>query len=215
MLDATPAGTSSNTYATLAEADQILAFRADSAVDLWSIESAPVREAALMEAAQVMNGLRFFGHPWSTRNGAPLQVLAFPRDHQVDEGGNPVVERDVKRAQVEIAVDLLRVLRRVSAAGLGGDLASLRAMGLSSATIGGASMSFSEAKGAFEDARLSDLSSAGFPIRAAVILARFISRTGNIRYDAQDLVRRGEVRILESFRRTSVENLVRDMPRVL
>lgn len=209
-LDVTPAGAAADSYATLAEAAAFLALRSDPAATGFLAESAPVREEALREAARLLNAIRYHRRPYSSAYGKPVQALAFPREHHVDENGSPIVEAPVKRAQVEFAVTLVERFRDSAPILMSGtDLASMRALGLRSAKVGTAQLDFEGNAGAFGDPRIGRLAARGLPSSAAVLLASYVSSVGAITPDAEDLVRIGEVRLLERFRRPGPQEALR------
>lgn len=212
-LDPTPAGTASNTYATESEATTYFALRSDSAAQTWRAELAPVREAALIEAAIQMEQNRYHRRRWSDANSATRQSLSFPREHHVDEQGNPVVEIGVKRAQSDQAAFIIETYRESAPSLLSSaSIEQMRAMGLTSASVGSASLQFSETGGASSDPRVAKLIRAGFSARAAAILAAYVSSIGRVFQDAEEIVRASETRRLERFRgNLPVDRLTRDL----
>ena len=99
-LVVTISGTASDSYATLAEADSLLADRQWFS-STWSGFSDAVKEKWLREATRSLDRL----HPWRGERTEDDQRLSFPRDigdatiYPSDE-----MHRNIKEAQIELAV---------------------------------------------------------------------------------------------------------------
>lgn len=124
-LDATPAGTGANSYATLAEAEAY--FQDDPAMyAAWAALSEDDRGRALIAAARTVDRLKFKGRPYDPE--AP-QALAFPRIigddvYALDADGRPAVPPPVREA----ALEQVRMLQL----GGGFDVDDLAALGVRS-----------------------------------------------------------------------------------
>lgn len=118
-LDATVAGSSANSYLTLADAE---AFAVADPVngDAWLAAAVDVQERAL-KAATVDVGLykRAAGLPYVS-----TQALLYPRGVDVDALDVPFILADVRRATYEQAVYLIRNAKLIA------DAAARRARGL-------------------------------------------------------------------------------------
>ena len=99
-LGTTISGTTSDSYATLAEADSLLADRQWFS-STWSGFSDAVKEKWLREATRSLDRL----HPWRGDRTEDDQRLAFPRDigDSVDYPSDEM-HRHIKEAQIELAV---------------------------------------------------------------------------------------------------------------
>ena len=99
-LVTTISGTTSDSYATLAEADSLLADRQWFSTT-WDAFSDAVKEKWLREATRSLDRL----HPWYGDRSEDDQRLAFPRDigdatiYPSDE-----MHRNIKEAQIELAI---------------------------------------------------------------------------------------------------------------
>jgi len=99
-IDATVGGASSNSYATLAEADAY--FAAGLRADTWDSYAPNKKEAALLEAAADLDLEIYLGSKTDTD-----QALKFPRASIRDVDGNlladDAIPQNVKSAQCELA----------------------------------------------------------------------------------------------------------------
>ena len=189
-LDVTPAGLTSTSYATVAEADAYWAKRPGATATAWAAESAPVLENALEVAADQMQCVRYFGSRFNS-----AQSLAFPRDYHINDDEEPVVLDCIKHAQIEQAGHVVAV--SASSGGVGADdIASLRTLGLTSVKIGTTSLGFGDAS-SVRDPRRDELVAYGFSVKAAILLALFISRIGRVVPDSEALRRLTEIRAPE------------------
>lgn len=116
-LDATPKGTSSNSYATRADAD---AYFADIyAPAAWSTATNANKDAALVKATSRLEQEDYFGSPTTIE-----QRLKWPRFGTYDSDGRlfsqDLVPRPVKEATFELADALLAGTATVADTGLEG-----------------------------------------------------------------------------------------------
>jgi len=102
-LDVTPGGEDSNSYNIVAQAETYLDGHLDESV--WN-DNPEFQEAALVAAARQMNMLVYRGSRYSS-----TQALAFPRSVHVSSG-NPYISQDVRFAQVEQALFMLKQMVR-------------------------------------------------------------------------------------------------------
>ena len=101
-LDATIGGASSNSFCTVAEADDYLADRFD--VNGWDNYGTREKEEVLIAAADILDYLEWDGTPETT-----TQALQWPRIDTVDRFGNALtgVPDVVKNAQAALAFALI------------------------------------------------------------------------------------------------------------
>ncbi len=85
-----PAG--ANTYATVGEADAYLALRG---IDAWADATTEEKEAALIKAADYLNGLSWHGRKVASR------VMAWPRADMVDADGYGISSGEIPEAVVD------------------------------------------------------------------------------------------------------------------
>ncbi len=101
-IDATIGGAGSNSYVTLAEAQEYFAGRLHCGA--WAGASEGDRERALLTACRHLERERY----WDGDEGASgTQALTFPRRRDRDEVGALVIPQPVKDAQCEEALALL------------------------------------------------------------------------------------------------------------
>ena len=133
-LTITVAGATSNSYATVAEADTYLAARRDAAWDKHGIDE---KERRLIQAARIIDRFPFIGYKYDTSTQTagqhPGQAMAFPRYDDTDHAGDPFIHKAVKNAQIEVAYQLCI---GSDSGGFGGGLKSLK--------IGSVSMSLGD-----------------------------------------------------------------------
>lgn len=198
-LVVTVAGENSDSYATLAEADDYFAIRGGAIVTAWDEAIDPAKENALKVAAQMMQCVRYHNRRYSDSVvDQDPQALEFPREHQVDSEGEPVIDIRVKYAQIQQAGALIAA-QTTSVAGMDADtIAELRALGVDSVRIGTTSLSFGGVN-PVRDPRKSELLELGFSTAAAAILAKFVSKIGSITRDAESIIRIGELRRIDVF----------------
>ncbi len=99
-LVTTISGTTSDSYATLAEADSLLADRQWFSAT-WDAFSDAVKEKWLREATRSLDRL----HPWRGDLSEDNQRLAFPRDiGESTDYPSDEMHRNIKEAQIELAV---------------------------------------------------------------------------------------------------------------
>jgi hypothetical protein len=135
VLDATPGGTASNTYCTLAEAETYHAARVPH-VD-WAAATTAEKNAALVMAARLMDALWEWCE-WSTN---ATQALAWPRSGMIaanrwsaiDSGAIPP---ELKNAQAEFAAQLLTSDRTLDN--------DIETMGITSLSAGPVSLAFKD-----------------------------------------------------------------------
>lgn len=133
-LTVTVAGATSDSYATVAEADAVFELTQDST---WTGASTANKEAALKRAAQIIDLGRYYGI-----KSAVTQALRFPSHYMRNSSGTLVVPAEIKRAQSLLALALLHEP----------NLLSGPPAGLSSVTIdGSASVSFGGSTGSTGD----------------------------------------------------------------
>ncbi len=106
-LTATVGGASSNTLATLAEAETYMAERLHG--DAWTTATSEQKKAALVWAGKLMNTLQWWG---STVDQVTPQAMAWPRDDVYDRDGNEIagtiIPNDIKYGQIEWAFALVQ-----------------------------------------------------------------------------------------------------------
>lgn len=106
-LVTTVAGTTSNSYATVAEAD---AYLADRGATAWHDLAAETKVRKLIAAAKLLDRYPFDGYRYdvstSRVGGYPGQARSFPRSIDLDSDGDPFVPDEVKEAQSEVAFAL-------------------------------------------------------------------------------------------------------------
>ena len=103
-IEATVGGENSNSYITLAEAEDYFAERLHA--DAWAGASEADKEKALLTACRHLEQLRY----WDGNRPAftdPRQRLRFPRVIDTDAAGAFVIPHPVKEAQCEEALALL------------------------------------------------------------------------------------------------------------
>lgn len=100
-IDATAGGASANSYGTVAEANAYFEIRPGS--HEWINADADGQKACLQFAVVLIDRETYFG---SKRSAS--QALEFPRHGDDDENGDPFIYTDVKHAQFEQALDLLK-----------------------------------------------------------------------------------------------------------
>ena len=98
-LDTTVGGSSADSYATIAEGTAILW----NAPADWTGASTATQEGALKEAAILIDkGL------YRSAKNASEQALRFPSTYMVDGTGTKIIPQEIKRAQVFLALELIR-----------------------------------------------------------------------------------------------------------
>jgi hypothetical protein len=104
-LDATVGGANSNTYATLAEADDYNSARTFSTV--WSETDLDVQEASLIEAARLLDAV----FRWTGSATDSIQARSWPRNGMFTRNNYPipnnVIPQELKDAQAEYARQLV------------------------------------------------------------------------------------------------------------
>lgn len=104
-LDATIGGTSSDTYATLAEAQAYAGDQGTDAAAAW-LAADTKQEGTLRQAARILDTFTWKGIKLNA-----LQALEWPRSWVEDKNGYPVyptvIPKQVKNAQCELAIRLL------------------------------------------------------------------------------------------------------------
>ena len=104
-LVATVGGTTSNTLATLAEAESYFESRLHD--DSWSDASTDEKNTALAWAGRLMNTLT-----WKVDVAATTQAMCWPRDNVYDRNGDEIatttIPNDLKYGQIEWAFWLLQ-----------------------------------------------------------------------------------------------------------
>lgn len=107
LLDATVAGTTANSYCTVAYADAYLAERGADA-DAWNALDEDAKGRRLAQATRLIDRCHFDGVKYDTstvRTGADNgQALKFPRDGDTDSAGDPFVIEEAKIAACEVAL---------------------------------------------------------------------------------------------------------------
>ncbi len=98
-LDVTISGTSSDSYATLAEADTLLADRQFFSAT-WDALSDAVKEKWLREAVRSLDRLTY----WAGDLAEDDQRLTFPRDIGDSVYPSDEMHRNIKEAQIELVV---------------------------------------------------------------------------------------------------------------
>lgn len=110
-LTVTIAGASSDSYATLAEANAFLEELGGATDTAWDALTDTQKESYLKRAARLIDQHVFRGYKYdcstATAGQAPGQALAFPRHFDLDGSGDEYVPTAVKHAQIEIAVHLM------------------------------------------------------------------------------------------------------------
>lgn len=116
-LITTVAGTTSDSYATVAEADLIVAYRGSAA---WTAASSGTKETHLKAAADFLERLDYYG-----AKSVETQRLRFPSSHHQDAAGVLVVYAHIKRAQSFLAGFLLENPTSFDGAGSDADSVSV------------------------------------------------------------------------------------------
>jgi len=99
-LVTTVAGASSDSYASVAEADALLGWR-DS--DAWENAEDATKEAVLKAAARYMDRNLY----WRGAKADSDQAMRFPSEYHVDSSGDFVIPERIKEAQAVFAMRLL------------------------------------------------------------------------------------------------------------
>lgn len=119
-LDATPAGSASDSYLTVADADALSAADLGRFAVEWASATVDVKERALRRATRDLD--RATGY--QPDRYAVDQSLAFPRIEDVDDAGTPIIPSDLRLATYEQAKYLLRTADQID------DAAARRARGM-------------------------------------------------------------------------------------
>lgn len=155
-ITATVAGAASNSYVTLAEADEYMAGRLHASA--WETAATNDKEKALISACRAIEGLQLavrrprYGYPsdpWNLLDtqsdplfvSDPAQALSFPRCRDVDSAGAYAIPEPAKRAQCEEALALLAFGAEAQRR------AALQASGVSGFQVDGLSESYREGAG--------------------------------------------------------------------
>jgi len=101
VLDPTPGGASANTYATLAEGNAYFEVRPGS--EVWQDAGTDERTKGLLFAVVLIDREIYYDRKFSAG-----QALKFPRSNQSDSDGDPIIFTDIKHAQFEQALDLMK-----------------------------------------------------------------------------------------------------------
>lgn len=190
-LDDTVAGTASNTYVLVADADSYYDKRTGPVADAWASALAQDKENALEVSAEMMNCLRYHGEKYSED-----QALAFPRDYHLDSSEDPVIVECVKKAQI---IQAGSIVFGATVAGEGEStdtIEGLLALGVKSVKVGTTNLSFGSETGS-RDPRRAQLIDNGFSPEAASIIYSLMASTGKITHDAEDRIRRDEIRRID------------------
>ena len=154
LLVATVAGTTSNSYVTIEEAEAYFALRLQIAA--WTAATTTDKEKALIGACRAIESLRLavnrrpYGYPSEPADSLvydslspsdPAQVLSFPRKKDRNSSGAYAIPERVKKAQYEEALALLSFGAEQSRR------AALQAAGVSSFSVDGLSESYREGAG--------------------------------------------------------------------
>lgn len=162
-LDATVGGSSSNSYATVAEADAYFADLLTSAA--WTAVSD--KSAALVSATRLFELFQFHGEPLTT-----TQALAFPRVLYPLHDGS-AIPNEVKEALFEAALSLAQ--KAAAASGSTPTREQLRADGVTSLRLGNRSETYAPYDGSSLSAVLQSL-----PVVAQNGLSRWICHQGKL-----------------------------------
>lgn len=102
-IDATPGGTDSNSFCTLAEANAYHESRLDN--ESWNSASDSTKTSSLVWAARILDRLRWLGDI-----DADTQAMRWPRSDVYDQDGRSVagVPSFLKEAQAELALKLIK-----------------------------------------------------------------------------------------------------------
>ena len=106
-IDATIAGASANSYNTVAEADTYFE-EAVTDVTAWTGASADQKKAALVQAAKRINEPRYDGRIYLETQNLAFPRYAFGYSVVLDSDGTIAIPDDVKNAQLECALWLLK-----------------------------------------------------------------------------------------------------------
>jgi hypothetical protein len=135
VIDATPAGLASNSYATLAEADQYHVERLHS--EVWDDSDDATKNAALVMATRLMDSMLL----WAEYPTTVEQALQWPRSgmlsanqqYEIDPFEIPI---ELKRATAEFARQLITSDTSANS--------DIETQGIASLSAGGVSLSFRE-----------------------------------------------------------------------
>lgn len=103
-LDATPAGAAADSYLTVAAADALAGEDLGPERDAWLKADVETKERALQRATREVDAYVATG--WPQYDGA--QALVFPREIDVDAGGDPIIPRKVVLATYQQALYVLK-----------------------------------------------------------------------------------------------------------